>query len=251
MLGKETFIHKKILIYGLGISGKSCLKFLFKKNNVIVFDDNSTLKNIQNKSFFLSKEKISKINFDFIVISPGIDLKKCKLKNFLLKNKKKIITEFDIFYLMFSKNKKIAITGTNGKSTTCQMLYEIFKFNNFDVRLVGNIGNPPLLEKKIKKHTIFIIEVSSYQIHYSKYFKSDHAAILNLNPDHLERHGNINDYAKIKLKLIYNQDKNKESYIEKKNPFIIKNILTKKIKSNVNKLSYSKEIFFKERIKNF
>ena len=89
MLGKETFIHKKILIYGLGISGKSCLKFLFKKNNVIVFDDNSTLKNIQNKSFFLSKEKISKINFDFIVISPGIDLKKCKLKNFLLKNKKK------------------------------------------------------------------------------------------------------------------------------------------------------------------
>ena len=251
MLGKETFIHKKILIYGLGISGKSCLKFLFKKNNVIVFDDNSTLKNIQNKSFFLSKEKISKINFDFIVISPGIDLKKCKLKNFLLKNKKKIITEFDIFYLMFSKNKKIAITGTNGKSTTCQMLYEIFKFNNFDVRLVGNIGNPPLLEKKIKKHTIFIIEVSSYQIQYSKYFKSDHAAILNLNPDHLERHGNINDYAKIKLKLIYNQDKNKESYIEKKNPFIIKNILTKKIKSNVNKLSYSKEIFFKERIKNF
>tara|TARA_Y100000590_G_scaffold424729_1_gene531958 strand:+ start:373 stop:1440 length:1068 start_codon:yes stop_codon:yes gene_type:complete len=172
-------------------------------------------------------------------------------KKFFVKKQKKIITEFDIFYLMFSKNKKIAITGTNGKSTTCQMLYEIFKFNNFDVRLVGNIGNPPLLEKKIKKHTIFIIEVSSYQIHYSKYFKSDHAAILNLNPDHLERHGNINDYAKIKLKLIYNQDKNKESYIEKKNPFIIKNILTKKIKSNVNKLSYSKEIFFKDRIKNF
>ena len=74
-------------------------------------------------------------------------LKKCKLKNYLLKNKK-IITELDIFYLIYRNNTKITITGTNGKSTTCQILFRIFKSSNIDVRLVGNIGNPPLLEKK-------------------------------------------------------------------------------------------------------
>ena len=69
----------------------------------------------------------------------------------MIKNLKSIITELDIFYLSHPNNMKITITGTNGKSTTCQMLYNIFKLKNLDVRLVGNIGKPPLKETKIKK----------------------------------------------------------------------------------------------------
>ncbi len=110
------------------------------------------------------------------------------------------------------------------------MLYNIFKSNNFDVRLVGNIGNSPLLEKKVVKKTIFIIEASSYQISYSKFFKTDHAVILNLNANHLERHGTIKKYAKAKLKLIFDQDENNQSYIEKNNQIIKKLILKKKNK---------------------
>ena len=106
------------------------------------------------------------------------------------------------------------------------MLYNIFKLKNLDVRLVGNIGKPPLKEKKIKK-TIFIIEASSYQIFYNKYFKTDLAAILNLNVDHLERHKNINKYADAKVKLICDQEKNKLSFIEKDN-FIINKQVKKK-----------------------
>ncbi len=183
---------------------------------------NFDLKNKKNKNYFLDKRKILRTKFDYIVLSPGIDIKYCKLKNFLSKNKNKIITELDIFYLVFPNNIKITITGTNGKSTTCKMLHGILKLRYDDVRLVGNIGNPPLLEKRILKKTIFIIEASSYQINYSKFFKSDFAAILNLSADHLERHGNINKYAKAKLKLIYNQDKNKQSFIEKDNKIIKK-----------------------------
>tara|TARA_Y100001980_G_C14542530_1_gene320921 strand:+ start:1 stop:948 length:948 start_codon:yes stop_codon:yes gene_type:complete len=130
------------------------------------------------------------------------------------------------------------------------MLYKIFKLNNLDVRLVGNIGNPPLLEKNIKKKTIFIIEASSYQIYYSNYLKSNYAAILNLDTDHLERHGSINAYAKAKLKLIYNQDRYTHSFIEKNNKLINKYILNKNIKSNVNRLKFNKENFFKRKIKN-
>ena len=129
------------------------------------------------------------------------------------------------------------------------MLFNIFKSNKLDVRLVGNIGNSPLLEKKIGQKTIFIIEASSYQIFYSKYFKTDHAAILNLSADHLERHGNINEYAKAKLKLIFNQNKDGYSYIENKNLLINKHISKKKVKSKLIKLNYSKQAFFKKKNK--
>ena len=250
MFGKENFINKKILIYGLGLSGKSCLKHLRKNNEIEVYDDDISKKNKINKSYFLNKKKIFNYNYDYIVLSPGIDIKNCGLKKYLLKNRPKIITEFDILCSTYPRNKKITITGTNGKSTSCEMLYKIFKLNNLDVRLVGNIGNPPLLEKNIKKKTIFIIEASSYQIYYSNYLKSNYAAILNLDTDHLERHGSINAYAKAKLKLIYNQDRYTHSFIEKNNKLINKYILNKNIKSNVNRLKFNKENFFKRKIKN-
>ena len=250
MFDKQTFINKKILIYGLGISGKSCLQFLNNNNKVVLFDDNNYLKTKKYKGLFLNLIEIYKNKFDYIVLSPGIDINNCKLKNYLLKNKKNIITELDIFYLTYPKNTKITITGTNGKSTTCQMLFNIFNSNKFDTRLVGNIGNSPLLEKKIRKKTIFIIEASSYQISYSKYFKTDHAAILNLSPDHLERHGNIIKYARAKLKLIFDQDNNTQSYIAKNDFIINKEIKNKFIQSKINKLIYNKEKFFMKKIRN-
>ena len=86
MFSKETFYNKKILIYGLGLSGKSCLKYLNKYNKVTIFDDNKFLKNNKNKNLFASINAISKQNFDFIVISPGIDINKCKLNKYFTKN---------------------------------------------------------------------------------------------------------------------------------------------------------------------
>ena len=72
MFGKY-FVNKKILIYGLGLSGNSCLEYLYKTNDIKVFDDDKSLKNKKNKKFFLSKKKIFKSEFDYIVLSPGID----------------------------------------------------------------------------------------------------------------------------------------------------------------------------------
>ena len=73
----KTFVNKKILIYGLGLSGNSCFEYLYKKNNVKVFDDNNFLRNKKKKKYFLSKKKIQEYKFDYIVLSPGIDFKKC------------------------------------------------------------------------------------------------------------------------------------------------------------------------------
>ena len=118
---KNIFVKKKILIYGLGKSGFSTYLFLRKNNDIYLYDDNKNIiKNKKIKKLLIKSNHINRINFDFIVISPGINIKKCHLKAFLKKNLKKIITDLDIFYSHYSKNKNITITGTNGKSTTAK-----------------------------------------------------------------------------------------------------------------------------------
>ena len=193
---KKFFFQKKILIYGLGKTGISSYFFLKKNNKVYLFDDNAKkLKKFKRKKVLINQKKIDEYNFDFILVSPGININKCDLKYFIKKNKNKVITDLDIFYFQNYKNISISITGTNGKSTTTKILFDILKDQKKDVRLVGNIGNAILNEKKVTKKTIFIIEASSYQIEYSRFFKTNYAAILNISPDHLERHRNIDNYV--------------------------------------------------------
>ena len=218
------FEKKKILIYGFGLTGKSCFNFLKKKNFVKIYDDESQKINKKYKSFFLKKKNLANYKFDNIVLSPGINLNKCSIKEYLKKNNKIIISDLDIFYFKFIKNLKITITGTNGKSTTAKLIYDILKDNKNDVRLVGNIGFPILNEKQINNNTIFVIEASSYQIEYSSFFKTDIAILLNITPDHLERHKSFKNYIKVKLKLIKNQNKNGIAIVNLSDKFLRKQI---------------------------
>jgi len=248
---KNIFIKKKILIYGLGKSGLSSYYFLKKNNNLYLYDDDrKVVKDKKIKKIFIRPENIFKNNFDFIVISPGININKCSLKNFLKKNLKKIITDLDIFYSHYFKNRNIAITGTNGKSTTAKILFDILKNQKFDVRLTGNIGNPILSEKKITSKTIFVIEASSYQIEYSKKFKANYALILNISPDHLERHGTFINYVKSKFKLFSNQTKQDYSFFDIKNKYLKKEIEKNKIYSQIIKVDTKLINKHKKRIKN-
>mgnify|MGYP006137196193 CR=1 FL=1 len=231
---KNIFFQKKILIYGLGKSGLAAYKFLKKRNKIYLYDDN---KNNKIKRNFIKVKEIPKKKIDFIIISPGIDINKCKLSKFLKKNLKKINTDLDIFYNFYYKNTNITITGTNGKSTTVQILYEVLKQKKIDVRLVGNIGNPILSEKNITNKTIFVIEASSYQLEYSKLFKSNIAAIINISPDHLERHKTIKNYIKAKFKLIKNQTKKDYAILNTGNYHIKKHLTKQKFKSKIIKIS--------------
>ena len=97
---KKIFFKKKILIYGLGKTGISSYIFLKKNNEVFVFDD--------NKKTSINKKNILKSHFDYILISPGINIKKCLLKNYIKKNSKKIITDLDVFYSLYYKNINIS-----------------------------------------------------------------------------------------------------------------------------------------------
>ena len=246
----NQFNNQNILIYGFGKSGRACFKYLRKNNKIEIYDDkkSSIPKNLKKNS--INKTKLTSVNFDRIVVSPGIDINKCTLKNYLSKNKSKIISEMDIFYLNNIKNKKITITGTNGKSTTSKLLHDVLKKHGKDVRLVGNIGNPLLLEKNIKPKTIFVIEASSYQIEYSKYFKTDFAIILNISPNHLERHRTFKNYIKSKFGLIKSQKKNSFAFIEKNNNFLKEELKKNKINSKIIKVNLKISNKIKKKIKN-
>ncbi|MDA9178102.1 UDP-N-acetylmuramoyl-L-alanine--D-glutamate ligase [Candidatus Pelagibacter sp.] len=233
----NIFINKKILIYGLGKSGISAFNFLKKYNNISLFDDNKKIqiKKISNH-IITSPNKIQKSKFDIIILSPGIDANMCKLKKFLKKNSKTIYTDLDVFH-SFYRNQCITITGTNGKSTTCQLLYEVMKKQGFDVNLAGNIGYPILSIKNIKPRSIFVIEASSYQLDYSKLFNSKYAAIINISADHLERHKTLKNYISAKFKIIKNQKKNSIAFINKHDVYISKKIKKNYYKSKIVKVN--------------
>ena len=235
----NIFINKKILIYGIGRSGISALKFLKRYSNISLCDDDKKIKVSKTiSSKIITYSEILKSKFDIIILSPGININQCRLKKFLKKNDKIIYTDLDIFYSFYS-NKCITITGTNGKSTTCKLLSDVLKKQGLDIKLVGNIGYPILSAKNIDNKSIFVIEASSYQLEYSKLFSSKYAAILNIAIDHLERHKTLRKYISAKFKLIKNQKKNSIAFVNKYDPNIIKELKRKNYKSKIVKVNTS------------
>jgi len=243
---KENILSSKSsCIYGLGSTGKSVVNFIRRKSDFkyYVWDD-----------YVKSKKKIKKKNFtkkldavDFIVISPGISLKKAKLKRELIRNKHKIITDIDLFYLFNPKIKSIVVTGTNGKSTTCKILEHVLRKNKINVRLGGNIGTP-VLDLDLRKKPLAIIEASSFQLAYSKFVKPDYAIILNITNDHLDWHNSFKEYTNSKFKIFSNQIKNNYAFIDDK--ALIKKYKKGKYKGKLKIVSAKKYKMIKKLIKN-
>jgi len=214
----HNFKKKNFIIYGLGKTGKSTLEFLKRKKikKVITWDDSSKIKNNINKKRFLIE--LNKAHF--IIISPGINIKKTPFRKQLLKNKYKIITDIDLFYLSNNPEKTIMVTGTNGKSTTCSIIEHIFKKKGFKTELCGNIGRP-ILKQKFDDKKIYIIESSSYQLEYSKFIKPTFALFLNISKDHINWHGSMKNYINSKLKIFKNQTSDDYSFIKDKNLILL------------------------------
>jgi|TARA_B110000914_G_C15514624_1_gene472716 UDP-N-acetylmuramoylalanine--D-glutamate ligase len=246
MVSYSKFIEQSFLIYGLGLSGQSVVKF-FKKNNIKnykVWDDNK-INLFKNKRVVNLNNTLNQV--DYIILSPGISLNNSKNKKKLIKFKKKIITDIDLLYLINKNFKSIVVTGTNGKSTTCKLITHLLKKNKFKVVFGGNIGTP-ILDLKIKKNCYVIIEASSFQLSHSKFICPDYAFLLNITNDHLDWHGNIKNYTNAKFKIFGLQKKNQTAIINNK----FKEIFKKK--KFLSKLIIPKTKIYKEikyKIKNF
>ena len=196
MVQNNRLNEKSFLVYGLGSSGQSVVKFFEKNNykNFKVWDDQKKIK-FENYRVKNLKRTLNQVNY--IVLSPGISL--VKNKN-LFKFKNKIITDIDLFFLINRKFKSIVVTGTNGKSTTCKLLQHFLQKNKLECLLGGNIGTP-ILDLKNFKNRYVIIEVSSFQLSHSQFICPDYAVFLNLSNDHLDWHGSKKKYLNSKLKI--------------------------------------------------
>ena len=252
MLSTLNFKELSFLVYGLGLSGQSVVKF-FKKNKIKKFEvwDDKQKKLFKNKRTKNLNKALK--NVDFIVLSPGISF--IEKKN-LIKFEKKIITDIDFLFLTNKNFKSIVVTGTNGKSTTCKLISHLLKKNKIEVLIGGNIGTP-ILDLKIKKNSYVVIEASSFQLSHSKFIRPDYAILLNITNDHLDWHGNMSNYINSKLKIFALQKKNQFSLVNKKlkkifkkRDFVSRLVIPKqknykkikyKIKNNYLKLSVNDE----------
>ncbi len=213
-LNIQNILPKKILVIGIGKSGLSVMETLFSLGVDVSVQDSKNIAKIdaQLLSYIKSKkidcyfnETPSDISvFDMIVVSPGVNLG-IPLIQEAISNNVEIIGELELAFRIGEGNY-IAITGTNGKTTTTTLVGEIFKAADRKTNVVGNIGTP-IIKTSIESQQSdwFVTEVSSFQLETIKYFKPSIAAILNITPDHLDRHGDMKKYLNAKSKVFMNQ----------------------------------------------
>ena len=212
------FQEKNVLVFGSGKSGIAAAELLEKQNaNIFVFEGNEkqSVAEIKEKSESFAKAEIYvgtlpeevMDKLDFVVLSPGVptDL---PLVNAMRDKKIMIIGEIELAYQV-AKGKILAITGTNGKTTTTTLVGEILSNYFKDVKVVGNIGIPyTSVAADTTEETVTAAEISSFQLETIVDFAPDVSAILNITPDHLNRHHTMENYIKAKEDITKNQKVN-------------------------------------------
>jgi len=202
--------YRSVLILGLGRSGKEVGLLLKEKGKNVTIAETKNIPLIFRKKRQLEKLgiKVSIGPFhqnllkgkDLVIISPGIDpalplVKKTKLLGI------PVLSELEIASRFLPREKIIAVTGTNGKTTTCFLTYKILRENGIKVKLAGNIGVPLSRLARVCHPASFdfvITEISSFQLETTGTFSPHVYAILNISPDHLDRHLSFDEYRKVK-----------------------------------------------------
>ncbi|MFV0464675.1 MAG: UDP-N-acetylmuramoyl-L-alanine--D-glutamate ligase [Lachnospiraceae bacterium] len=212
-----NWMDKHFLVFGTGKSGIASADLLQRHHiSTVVYDSNHeldveavkqrepALKNIEFLTGDFPKERIHE--FDIVVVSPGIptDLPILQLfRDFGIV----VWGEIELAY-RFSKGKILAVTGTNGKTTTTALLGAILKTHFPDVMIVGNIGIPyTSMCDKTTPDTVTAVEISSFQLETVIDFKPNVSALLNITPDHLDRHHTMEGYIQAKERVTMNQSK--------------------------------------------
>lgn len=204
---------KKVLVFGSGISGIGAVKLLEDHGaEVVLYDGNESLDQASLREQLGEKTTIVLGEFpehlleelDLVVLSPGVptDLP------IILAMKEhgiQVIGEVELAYA-FGKGDVLAITGTNGKTTTTSLLGEIMKCHQEEVFVVGNIGNPyTVAAGQMTERSVAVAEMSSFQLESIETFRPKVSAILNFTPDHLNRHHTMEAYVEAKKQIAKNQ----------------------------------------------
>lgn len=199
---------KPVLVFGLGRTGLSVIKALKKAGAVIVAGDD----NAQNLSLvkgmgveLLEGNERAFSDYAFLLLSPGIPLTHPQPHDIVLKAQAAdidIICDIELFYRIFPDRKTIGVTGTNGKSTSTTLMHHILQECGKSAQLGGNIGTAVFDLDISDENSWIILEISSFQIDLCPTFRPDISVILNLTPDHIDRHGDIEHYMEVKERII-------------------------------------------------
>ncbi|MBQ8731111.1 MAG: UDP-N-acetylmuramoyl-L-alanine--D-glutamate ligase [Lachnospiraceae bacterium] len=210
-------VLKNVIVVGTGISGIGAAKLLAEaKAKVCIYDENEKLEyntvrekldNDDRIEILIGKLDEARIKeTDLLVISPGVPIDSPLVERFKEENIP-VWGEIELAY-RFEKGKVAAITGTNGKTTTTSLVGEIIKAYNEKTFVVGNIGNSYTKEVlKTSEDSITVAEISSFQLETVYEFKAKVSAILNITPDHLNRHKTLENYAYTKGLITNKQGK--------------------------------------------
>lgn len=228
---------KKILIIGYGKAGKAAAQSMVKKSwQVFVYDD--FLKNIPEKdldkriSFIYNSSDVLSQEFNLLVKSPGI--KPTNPLIIALKDQgRKIISDIELGYLFKGPEKIVAITGTNGKTTTTSFIDFFLNKNNIKSKAVGNIGLGAVEEMIFTQMDVLAIECSSFQLNDIEEFKADVALITNIDKDHLDYHGSQDNYVQAKLNILKNLGPESYAVLNYEDPIL------KKQEGPYNKIYFS------------
>ena len=220
---------KKVLVVGSGISGMGAVEALCHAGALpVLFDGNDklSLEDVRSKLKpgmeaeivigILPKETAESI--ELVVLSPGVPTDTEFVEQFRERGIR-IWGEIELAYEL-GKGRVIGITGTNGKTTTTTLVGEIMAAHFPDVDVVGNIGNPyTLTALDSTDETVTVAEISSFQLETVEKFKPDVSAILNITPDHLNRHHTMENYAAAKMAVTRNQTKDQVCVLNYENSY--------------------------------
>ncbi len=205
--------QKYIAILGAAESGVGAAVLAHKMGYEVWVSDNSTIKEkfkqeLDNYSISYEENhhSIDKLlRAEEIIISPGIPLD-IPIVQKLKAHHINIISEIE-FASRYTKAHITAITGSNGKTTTASLVYQLYKRGGLKVALAGNIGDSFARKVALESPDYFVLEISSFQLDSLYQFKANIAIILNITPDHLDRYNyNFEDYAASKMRIIQNMD---------------------------------------------
>ncbi len=216
MFAATKFAGKKIAVFGLGRSGRACIAALEKGGaQVWAWDDNqAAVEKGQAEGLpIVDLQQADFSQLDSYVLSPGVPLTHPEPHWSVEKAHAagvEIIGDTELFVRQIAGTgaKIVAITGTNGKSTTTALIGHVLSQSGLDAEIGGNIGTAVFLLNRPVPGKIYVLELSSYQLDLTPGLKADVAVLMNLSPDHIDRHGNMENYAAIKAGIFTGQDEN-------------------------------------------
>jgi len=245
----------KIAVLGLGKSGIACANLAVSKGYTVFASDSGKTRTHKQMSLNkkveveFGKHSQKVLDCDIIIKSPGLP-NELEILQQARKQEIPVLSELD-FALNFASPKKIiAVTGTNGKTTTTTLIYEIIKKGYNNTFVAGNIGFPiSEVVTKLNSKSILVLELSSYQLEDSPYFRPNISVSLNITPDHLKHHHTMANYVKAKANVFVNQKKQDYAIYNYKDKYLKKSILrTKAEKVAFNDDKGKNYIYYKDGI---